>query len=282
MTGFMFRLATRGHKGGSWWMSMRAVCREDCVSALLNIRSPQHGRTRARGAAEEEPLLGESGTEDQRNLTYNWVQGTAPLAQIGGLVLLVIIWASVFSHKMIVFDGHPLLNSLAVLLAIEAVLVLQPTGFHNVEQKRNAAYIHASFVALAAVCFFSALGIVIWHKQHSHISHFETIHSKFGILTYILIVIQAFIGFTQLFVPQLYGGEENAKKLYKYHRITGYLVILPLLLVTLILATRTYYGAKVLHIKTWAVVLASLAVVLGIYPRIKVEKLRGHRQTGSH
>lgn len=45
-------------------------------------------------------------SEDQ-SLAYNLIQGTAPLAQVGGLVLLGLVWASVFMHKPIVFDGHP-------------------------------------------------------------------------------------------------------------------------------------------------------------------------------
>lgn len=43
----------------------------------------------------------------------------------------------------------------------------------------------------------------------------------------------------------------------------GYAVILPLLLVTITLATRTYYGGHVLNIKTWAVVISSVAIVAG-------------------
>lgn len=94
------------------------------------------------------------------------VSGTAPLAQAGGLVLVIIVWASVLVHKMIIFDGHPMLNSLAVLFAIQAVLVLQPTGLYDMVQKKRAAYVHATFVALAAVSFAAALGIVLWHKQN--------------------------------------------------------------------------------------------------------------------
>lgn len=229
---------------------------------------------------EHEPLLGRPEDvvmgEDQ-SLAYNWVQGTAPLAQVGVLVFFIVVWASVLMHKMIIFDGHPMLNSLGILFVIEAILVLQPTGTYNMVQKKRASYIHAILAALAAASFLSALAIVIWHKQHSHIPHFETMHSKFGAATYALVVVQALVGFTQLFTPQIYGGEGNAKKMYKYHRFFGYVVILPMLLVTVILATKTYYSAHVLHIKTWAVVLAGIAIMAGTYPRVKSSKLRAYR-----
>ncbi|KAF8421434.1 eukaryotic cytochrome b561-domain-containing protein [Tirmania nivea] len=229
---------------------------------------------------EHEPLLGRPEdvvrSEDQ-SLAYNLIQGTAPLAQVGGWVLLILVWASVLTHNMIFFDGHPMFNSLAILFAIEAVLVLQPTGMYNMVQKQRGAYAHATLAALAGASFLIALVIVIWHKQYSHFPHFESIHSKFGAATYALVVAQALVGVTQLFTPQIYGGEENAKKLYKYHRFFGYTIILPMLLVTVILATKTYYGGRVLHIKTWAVVLAEIAIVAGIYPRVKASKLRGNR-----
>ena len=65
--------------------------------------------------------------------------------------------------------------------------------------------------------------------------------------------------------------------MYKYHRFFGYAIILPMLLVSVILSTKTYYGAHVLNIKTWATVLAGIAIVGGIYPRVKISKLRGYR-----
>lgn len=110
------------------------------------------------------------------------------------------------------------------------------------------------------------------------VPHFESLHAKFGAATYIAIAAQTLVGFTLLFIPQIYGGEEKAKSIYKYHRVFGYAIILPMLLVTVVLATTTYYGARILHIKTWAIVLAGIAIVAGVYPRIKVAKLRGYRR----
>ena len=37
------------------------------------------------------------------------------------------------------------------------------------------------------------------------------------------------VGITQYFTPGLYGGVDNAKVLYKYHRAWGYLTILMML-----------------------------------------------------
>lgn len=47
------------------------------------------------------------------------------------------------------------------------------------------------------------------------VPHFESTHAVLGLITYILLLLQAFVGFTQFFVPSLYGGEENAKKIVR-------------------------------------------------------------------
>jgi hypothetical protein len=85
-------------------------------------------------------------------------------------------------------------------------------------------------------------------------------------------VLQALVGFTQYFVPQLYGGVDNAKKVWKYHRASGYAVFV-LALVTVAAATKTTYNNNVLGIQLWAVIVAAVITLAGIVPRIKKQKL---------
>lgn len=97
-------------------------------------------------------------------------------------------------------------------------------------------------------------------------------HAILGLITYMVIAVQAFVGFTQYFVPQMYGSVDKAKSIYKWHRISGY-VVLTLLLSTVAAATQTDYNKNVLDIKLWAVLLAAVLVLVGIIPRIKKQKL---------
>lgn len=62
-------------------------------------------------------------------------------------------------------------------------------------------------------------------------------------MTYILFFLQAIVGVAQLYVPALFGGEENAKKVYKYHRMSGYLIVL-MTLVTICAATQTSFNVN--------------------------------------
>ncbi|PWW74775.1 hypothetical protein C7212DRAFT_365265 [Tuber magnatum] len=226
-------------------------------------------------ASEDEPLLGRPGDVAQgedEGLLHNLVAGTAPLAQVGGLVLVGLVWGAVFTHPILVpFSLHPLLNSLAILFALEAILVLQPT--HTADQRRKGTYAHATFTALAALCFYSALAVILVHKKRTGLPHFESPHAILGVIIYSVLLVQGFIGFTQYFVPGLYGGVGNAKALYKYHRVSGYF-LLTLFLVNVILASLTYYGGKILNLKTWGVILVSVLAVAGVFPRIKKQKIR--------
>ena len=121
---------------------------------------------------------------------------------------------------------------------------------------------------LAAV---AGLVIIEYNKIAHKGTHFVSPHAILGLITYILIVLQAFIGFTQYYVPQIYGGESNAKKLYKYHRASGY-VILILLLATVCAATQTDFNKNVLGMQLWAVIAVSVITLIGVLPRIKKQK----------
>lgn len=119
---------------------------------------------------EEEPLLGRPGDVTQRpgqGLQFNFVKGTgratlsrslsngsrltvvttAILAQAGIIILTALVWAAVFQADFIFFSFHPILNSVALLLLVQGVLVLQPTAVQK--DKINGTYAHAIFNGLA-------------------------------------------------------------------------------------------------------------------------------------
>lgn len=73
-------------------------------------------------------------------------------------------------------------------------------------------------------------------------------------------------------MPKLYGGEQKARRLYKWHRLSGY-VVLVLLLATVTAATKTEYNVTTLHIRIWAILISAILVLIGVLPRIKKQKL---------
>lgn len=57
-----------------------------------------------------------------------------------------------------------------------------------------------------------------------------------------------------------------------FHRISGY-VLAVYMLAVIAAATQTPYNKNITHIKLWAVLVASILVLIGVIPRIKKHKL---------
>jgi hypothetical protein len=124
---------------------------------------------------------------------------------------------------------------------------------------------------VGASALTAGLIIIEMNKAGPGHEHFESAHARLGLTFYILVYIQAIVGFTQYYVPQLYGSVDNAKSIYKYHRMAGY-VIATLGLATICAATWTTYNLNLAHIQHWAVIVASVLVLVGVVPRIRLSK----------
>jgi len=183
---------------------------------------------------------------------------------------VALIWAGVFLHPPLsLFSAHPLLNSSAILFLTESILLLQPT--HTAAQKRQGTLIHFFANMVAFDLLIAAFVIIECNKFNHDAVHFDSVHGKLGLTTYTLLLIQSTVGFTQYFVPQLYGGVDNAKSIYKWHRLSGY-VVLVMMLATVCAATQTITGGETLNIKLWAVLVSSVLILVGVLPRIKKQK----------
>ncbi|KAK5051960.1 hypothetical protein LTR84_002764 [Exophiala bonariae] len=222
---------------------------------------------------EEEPLLGRRGDATQRpdqGLQWNFVIGTAVLAQAGIWILTALVWASVFQANFIFFSYHPLLNSAAVLLLVQGTLVLQPTAAQK--DKINGTYVHSILNTLGVAALIAGLVVIEMNKASHPETRFQSTHGKVALVAYILIFVQWLFGLAQFFLPNLiFGSVDKAKSFYKYHRASGY-VLTVLFLVVIGLATDTGFNHNALHIKPWAVVVSSLLVLVGLIPRIKKRK----------
>lgn len=183
--------------------------------------------------------------------------------------MIAIIWASVFLHPLSLFSLHPILNSSGLFLLVESILILQPT--HTSEQKRKGTIAHAFLNNLAADTLIAGLVIIEYNKFAHGAIHFTSPHGILGLITYIFLAIQAFVGFTQYFIPKLYGSVNNAKAIYKWHRLSGYIILI-LMLATVAAAAETDTGKEFLKLKLWAVLVSAVLVLIGIFPRIKKQK----------
>ncbi len=196
--------------------------------------------------------------------------GTAVIAQAGLILFIASIWASIFIAPLSLFSAHPLLNSAGLLAIAEGIIILQPT--HTADQKRKGTTAHFLFNNFGLDALIAGLVVIEVNKFAHNGIHFESPHAILGLITYILLAIQALVGFTQYYVPNLYGSVDKAKSIYKWHRISGYIILI-LLLATVAAATQTTYNKTTLDIKLWAILVAGVLVLIGILPRIKKQKL---------
>ncbi|KAI1846494.1 hypothetical protein JX265_004983 [Neoarthrinium moseri] len=226
------------------------------------------------GTDELEPLLGRPGDASQKDrepILKNLILGTGIIAEGAALLLVASTWAAVFLHPLIVpFSIHPLAQSLAVLVLVQSILILQPT--HTGQQKQVGQKIHAGLNLLAFALFLTGFVSIEYNKFASGGAHFKSVHAYLGVIVSIWLLLQYLIGFTMFATPKLYGGEAKAKKIWKYHRTSGYVLFL-FLQATVISATKTDYNVGVLGLKLWAFILISVLLIVGIYPRIKKQKL---------
>lgn len=206
-------------------------------------------------------------------MRLNIITGTAILAQAGLFALLIGTWYTTATQgDWILVSYHPLLTTLAVVLSIQAILLLQPTVTQ--EQKRDGTRAHSVLNALAVASLLSAVVIMFINKANHGAPHFASVHGKLGLSTLVLLVVQAIVGIVQYYLPALVGGEARGKALYRYHRASGY-AITALLLVTATYGTQTDWflqktGRHILPL--WIVI--DIAIVAGVVPRIRPAKMK--------
>lgn len=199
-----------------------------------------------------------------------YVVGTGVLAQFGVWILIIWVWVAVLRRPVILFSGHPLAQTVGILSLVQAILIVQPT--HTGEQKRAGRVLHGSLNLVSFLAFVAGVTVIEYNKISSGGVHFHSVHGYLGVITSIILAIQYIVGFTMWLVPALYGGEANAKALYKYHRLSGYF-ILALLLATVIAATKTDYNVNVLGLQLWGAVIVGILILAGVYPRVQLTKL---------
>ena len=152
----------------------------------------------------------------------------------------------------------------------QSVLSLQPT--HTAEQKRVGQRVHAILNLVAFLILVAGVTVIEYNKIKSNGVHFHSVHGYLGVITSIVLLLQYGVGFTMWATPSLYGGVDNAKAVWKYHRWSGYTVFV-LLLATVASAVETPYNKNVLKLKLWAVLSLSIVTLVGIVPRIQKQKL---------
>ncbi|KAK4202578.1 eukaryotic cytochrome b561-domain-containing protein [Triangularia verruculosa] len=226
---------------------------------------------------ESEPLLGRPGDALQRPnspMYRNLYLGTGILSQAGLLLLLLSISIPLLSHRPLppLLVPHPLLQLLGLALLIQAILILQPTTKSNPTAKSRAAKSHGILQLFSFLLFLSGTAIIETNKHVNKLAHFHSVHAYLGVITLSLLVVQYLFGFTIYVTPNVWGGEDKARQLWKWHRYVGYGVLV-LLLATTGSAVWTEYIETQIGVSKIGVVLGLVLIAAGVFPRVQLGKL---------
>lgn len=206
-----------------------------------------------------------------------------PLAETSALfaagTLAILTWVIVLSNDPTAqgwFALHPLLQTLAISLFTYGILTLQPTS--QLKTKAAGLYRHQ-----AAILLFGLPSILLgtlavsYNKWLRGARHFSTWHGTLGIFCIIWLVAQVGLGAGSVwFGGAVFGGGVRAKAVWKYHRLSGY-ILFPLLLLTAHLGGAwSNWGAKYSSgsVRFLAYTLAPIVVLCGIYMRIRISKMQ--------
>jgi len=239
--------------------------------------------------AEQEPLLAEREDEQATMPAVDLAAGgkkehragdyTLEVITFAGLLLfLVTTWFLVFSHnpyQLGYFAFHPTLQSLSIALFTLGILQLQPTA---TPQSKALGLTRHQIIQLTG---FSTITVGVTfmfiNKIVIHHHHFETWHGVFGLIAYIWLIVQsAFGGLSVWFGGKAFGGLAKAKATWKFHRASGY-VLLVWLFVTAYLAGEWSDWANNVSgpvLRASAYVVAPLMVVIGVGGRTRLWKMK--------
>ncbi|QRV74767.1 cytochrome b561 domain-containing protein [Ceratobasidium sp. AG-Ba] len=194
-------------------------------------------------------------------------------------VTVAYTWYSVFIasdvKKLGFFAAHPPLQTLAVLMFAMGILTLQPTlsaGSKAAGRTRHQIYqlgLGIPFILIGSIS-------IIYHKQKMGWAHFASLHSRVGLATLILLVLQAVAGAASLWGKgAAVGGEERGKALWKWHRLSGYIVF-PMLLLTIALGGYSTMWAKFHVPRTERIIVyivAPIMTAIALWARARIHKM---------
>ncbi|KAI0047967.1 hypothetical protein FA95DRAFT_1605622 [Auriscalpium vulgare] len=207
--------------------------------------------------------------------------GDAPAAYAASAsagVLAAATWAIVLSsdpRKLGWFAFHPTLNSLAIFSFTLAILTLQPTSQPKTKAAGLQKHQIAALVGLLAV--FSGTTAMFINKDLHGSAHITTWHGLFGLIAFLWFIVQLVLGAGSVWSDgALFGGGIKAKLVWKYHRLSGYL-LLPLVLFTAHLGGgwstwATGQSASFVRLITYTV--APAVILVSLYSRVRPSKMR--------
>jgi len=205
---------------------------------------------------------------------------TAKYAALGATATtLVTTWFIVLSNRPFEvgwFALHPLLQTLAMSLFTYGILTLQPTS--QPKTKTAGLLRHQIAMLYLALPFITGGAFAVFYNKILHgKDHFVSWHGTIGIICMAWIILQVGIGGGSVwFGGAAFGGGGKAKAIWKYHRLSGY-ILFPMLLLTVNLGGAwTSWGKtySVYPVRLVAYTVAPAVILVSILVRMRLSKMK--------
>ncbi|KIM57066.1 hypothetical protein SCLCIDRAFT_17033 [Scleroderma citrinum Foug A] len=196
------------------------------------------------------------------------------VAKYAVLVLIVTSWGIVFTNDPAAlgwFSFHPIFQSSAIAFFTYGILTLQPTS-HPATKAAALQRHQITMLGFGIPCIVLGTSAMIRNKSLHSAPHFTSWHGTCGIMTFTWLIVQATFGAASVWYGgAALGGGVKAKALWKYHRLSGYLLLALMLSTASLAGNETYW---VTHnspalARFVSYTLAPLVILVGVYSRIR-------------
>ncbi|KAF7796882.1 hypothetical protein EIP86_008067 [Pleurotus ostreatoroseus] len=200
------------------------------------------------------------------------------IAIVSVAVFLVTTWIVTFlsGSSYLWFAWHPLLLSSSIALFTYGVLTLQPTSQAKTKVAGLVRHQLAMIVLGVPAALLGFLAVFFTKIAHDR-PHFTSWHGLFGIITVGLLVLQVILGGGSVwFNGALFGGNPQAKLLWKYHRAVGYATFCFLLLTAHLGGAWSNWSKEHSEYipRVLAYTFAPVALIVSVFFRMRTSKMQ--------
>lgn len=205
---------------------------------------------------------------------------TAEYAALAAVLVFVLVtWGTIFANdpkSLGWFAYHPILQSCAIASFTYGILTLQPTS----QPATKAAGLQRHQIAMFGIgipCILAGTAFMIYNKSLHSAPHFTSWHGTFGIITVVWLLTQALVGGASVwFGGAALGGGMKAKAVWKYHRLSGYIVFTMTLFTAYLAGSWSTWvtGHSNSLVRFVGYTVAPVVILLAVYTRIRPSKMK--------
>ncbi|PLW18057.1 hypothetical protein PCANC_04708 [Puccinia coronata f. sp. avenae] len=203
--------------------------------------------------------------------------GMAWVAVLGIWIWIVTVWVTVLTHPAGIFTIHPIFQSFSLFCFYHGIIFLQPTD--TPAAKRTGLVVHESFQLLGSLAIVVGGSAIFYNKVSHSAPHFTSWHGLLGLTSTCLILFQALFGMLIGFETSrdYIVGDSLGRKLWKFHRASGYLLIFLMTMTVLTVTKADWVISVTSKWSIWVLTVSPIVALIGLLSLVNPNKIFGRR-----